>query len=145
MTVRSWRDRACSEVTRRLLAQVVNEGLVSAVLATGGSILCLGSTQPALDGPLRRLLIAIGQDTLFRVQSDQVTTLLRPDDLILPAMLEDDAAGYITTEVDPVTIFNFISPWLASVMRQMSREKGVLHLQNSLDLQGKLMPDALQL
>lgn len=111
----TYQPQARAETTKRLLAQVVNEGWVTT--------LCLSSTTPQQKGIIDCNLVP-NQDTnhatsrRIRVTVNGVLKkqgLWRPNDFQVPVLLfacpDDDDSGI--EEDDPGSIFEFLSPWFA--------------------------------
>lgn len=111
-TPTTYQPQARAETTKRLLAQVVNEGLVS---------LCL-STKHQEDGILGCYLVPNLQDNHSSRRIQVIVNgvlkkqgLWRPNDFHVPVLLfssfpHDDSG---IEEDDPGSIFEFIAPWFA--------------------------------
>lgn len=108
-----YQPQARAETTKRLLAQVVNEGWVT---------LCLSSTTPQQKGIIYCNLVP-NQDTNHATSRRISVTvngvlkkqgLWRPNDFHVPVLLfasPNDDSGI--EEDDPGSIFEFLSPWFA--------------------------------
>lgn len=132
-------DQALFETTKRLLAEIVNEGLVDAT--TGGS-----KNQPVLylhrrfdsnstkdDGTWIRVSLKPGM--VLETKDDRVVAVVRPDSLQPPVVICDGEKE--EKELDPGMLLRFASPWLLGDVRENVLEAIALELQNSARNQGK--------
>ncbi|KAJ5800903.1 uncharacterized protein N7518_002971 [Penicillium psychrosexuale] len=141
MTILSRHDRALFETTKRVLAEIVNEGLVYAKLestATGEpQILCLQSILNPQDGSLVKVPIKAG--TIIETKDDRVVSVVRPDSLQPPVIIADTGHG----ELDPGTLFKFLSTSFSDVAGETVVDEIVQELRNSAanqDIPGMLKP-----
>ncbi|OGM47726.1 hypothetical protein ABOM_004343 [Aspergillus bombycis] len=132
MTVLSRHDQALFETTRRVLAEVVNEGLVNAkveVTAPGGSqTLCLLNPQ---DGIWAKVGIKPG--TVIEMKKNRVISVIRPASLQPPVVLGDTRHQ----ELDPGAIFRFLSASFKDVADETVLETIAQELRNSAKNQEK--------
>lgn len=129
-------DQASFETTKRLLAELVNEGLVDAKLEnstpTSSHHLCLRS----LLGPQDATCVRVGlvADTVVERQDDRVISVVRPDTLQPPVSL----GNAMNQELDPGTIFKFLSPgFIDSTGEKVIAEEIIEELRNSARNQGE--------
>lgn len=136
MTILSRHDRALFETTKRVLAEIVNEGLVYAKLestATGEpQILCLQSILNPQDGTLVKVPIKAG--AVIETKEDLVVSVVRPDSLQPPVVIADTRNG----ELDPGTLFKFLSTSFSDVASERVVDEIVQELRNSAANQGKI-------
>lgn len=107
MTILSRHNRASFETTKRVLAEIVNEGLAHAKLEITTSeepqILCLLSTlNPEGEGLVK---VAIKPGNTIEMRDDRVVSVVRPDSLQPPVILADTNHE----EFDPGTLFKVLS------------------------------------
>ncbi|KAI2720719.1 hypothetical protein CBS147332_3959 [Penicillium roqueforti] len=135
MTILSRHDRALFETTKRVLAEIVNEGLVYAKLestATGEpQILCLQSILNPQDGTLVKVPIKAG--AVIETKDDLVVSVVRPDSLQPPVIIADTRNG----ELDPGTLFKFLSTSFSDVASERVVDEIVQELRNSAANQEK--------
>lgn len=142
MTLLSYQDRASFETTKRLLAEVVNEGLVRATLKfskfPNGTqqrfILC--SNHEPLSKPQKWVEVGVRRGTYIGVQGDRVVSLLRAECLRPPVLV---GASTITAreELDPDVIWKFMIPWLVDEASEALLLKVGIELKNSSVNQGQ--------
>lgn len=138
-------DDALFETTRRLLAEIINEGLVEATVATALDknkqpiqYLYLHPRQDlsvADDARWVRVNVRLG--TTVEVRDGRVAAVVRPDCLEMPVVIgskEDHNGG---EELDPGVLFRFVSPWMAEDASPDVLDGIALELQNSARNQGK--------
>ena len=141
----SKRDKACFETTRRLLSHLINEGL------------CSVSVEPNLSGGLRwlclhdknnvpeahtssRVKVHITTATSVAIESGQVISSVRPDQLVAPVLLEFNLQSPLSTrkELDPGVIFENVYPWFQKICEPSTKDLIKRELQNSAANQGGL-------
>ncbi|KNG82968.1 hypothetical protein ANOM_008953 [Aspergillus nomiae NRRL 13137] len=132
MTVPSWHDQALFETTRRVLAELVNEGLVDAkveVTVPGGSqVLCLLSTQDDIC-----IRVGIKPGTVIEMKEDHVISVVRPASLQPPVVLGDTG----NQELDPGAIFGLLSASFQDTADRTVLEAIAQELRNSAGNQEK--------
>lgn len=138
-------DDGSFETTRRLLAEIVNEGLVEATVATATDkhksvqYLYLHPRQDlSLVDEARWVRVGVRPSTTLETRDGRVAAVVRPDCLEMPVAIgskEDSKGG--EHELDPGVIFRFVSPWLAENAGPDVLDGIALELQNSARNQGK--------
>jgi hypothetical protein len=135
-------DYAAFETTKRLLAQIVNEGLVAAsflrIEFNNTTWLCLQSpesTNPKSN--ISQVRVSICADRLpIITERGQVVSLVRPDSLRPPVILDYHTSFESSNEYDPGTIFEHLYAWFGKMAVIDLREKIVAELRNSAANQG---------
>lgn len=132
MTVLSRHDQALFETTKRVLAEVVNEGLVGAKVEVtaprGPSTLCLLSPD---DGSCVKVGLKPG--TVIEMKEGRVVSVVRPASLQPPVIVGDTR----NQELDPGAIFGVLSAWFKDVANDTMFEAIVQELRNSARNQGR--------
>lgn len=135
MTIPSRHDQACFETTKRVLAEVVNEGLVYGKLeaaAPGGpEMLCLQSLLSPQNGDLIKVAVKAG--TVIESRNSLVVSAVRPDSLQPPVINIDTGEE----ELNPGTLFKFLSTSFSDVADEIVLDAIVQELRNSADNQGE--------
>ncbi len=107
--VTNYRSSARGETTKRLIAQLVNEGLVTLSLLDGTATDQPGArariTGPANANTARRMILPVVDG--FSLSKP----LVRPNDFGLPVTLCTDDGRESKEEDDPGSIFAFSTPW----------------------------------
>jgi hypothetical protein len=134
MAVLSVRERASFEVAKRLLCQILNEGLVSGTLEISeseGSHLCLFRNDCVTEKPekcIRVRLQPTAQAGIF-MRSGRIVSLARPEMLQMPVTLVDGTSeGW---EVRSGALFRFASGLFAENIKATTLEEIALELENS--------------
>lgn len=141
MTRTQYTEHAEFETTRRLLACLINEGLVDFVLQRVESskqrTLCLRSL--ANDGKLSsitQLLVGVSSDTLVD-EVGRICCPIAPEQLELPVRLENNK-GNTFVEANPSNILSAIHEWIPeSIPNVPLLETTQQMLQNSAENQGR--------
>lgn len=124
-------SQALFETTKRLLAEVVNEGLVDATI--GGSkndpYLYLHSRLPATKNDRKWLKVGLQPGTVLETRDGKVAAVVRPDSLQQPVVISN--GGGEEEELDPGTLFQFLSPWLVEDADEDILNEIALELGNS--------------
>lgn len=138
MLAKSNRQLALFETTRRLLAQIANEGLGTAMLEASatGSQYHMILRNPLLAGGKEKIICCIRDTAFFKTIDGRIVTVIRPGDLIPPVILQKENTECIE-EWDPGNIFRFIRDWLPREITEHAREHLISELQNSAANQGK--------
>ncbi|OQE80157.1 hypothetical protein PENNAL_c0047G00432 [Penicillium nalgiovense] len=135
MTILSRHNRASFETTKRVLAEIVNEGLVHAKLeittSEGPQILCLLSTLNPEGESLVK--VAIKPGTIIEMRDDRVVSVVRPGSLQPPVILADTNHE----EFDPGTLFKVLSTSFGDVASGTVLDEIVRELRNSAANQEK--------
>lgn len=141
-------DQACFETTKRLLAEIINEGLVDATVAGSNDDdkpnLCLylhPRQDSAVADDARWVRVSVKPGTILEVRNGRVAAIVRPDSLEMPVVIgskEDSKGG--EEEPDPGVLFRFVSPWLLEDAGQSVLDEIALELENSAVNQGKPCP-----
>lgn len=136
MTILSGPNQASFETTKRVLAEIVNEGLVQAKLELttpeGPHTLCLLSTLNSEGGSLVK--VAIKPGTIIEMRDDRVVSVVRPDSLQPPVIIAD--TNY--EEFDPGTLFKLLSTSFGDVASETVLDEIVRELRNSAANQGRI-------
>ena len=137
------------ETTRRLLACLINEGLVDTVFEASPSQQNSGLHLQALSGSqqessLRRLRVALDSKFDADASFDGNNYPIAPEYLTLPVRLENKV-GDIWNETSPSKILQAIQGWICcSIADGSSFENATRMLQNSAENQGEAYwPDIL--
>ncbi|KAI9368037.1 IucC family-domain-containing protein [Aspergillus egyptiacus] len=132
MAILSRHDQALFETTKRVLAEVVNEGLVNARLegsATDGQqILCI--LNPKGDSSVK---VALTPDTVLETRNGRVISVLRPDSLQPPVTISNASEEVL----DPGTLFKLLSTSFRDVASEGVIDEIVRELRNSAANQEK--------
>ncbi|CAG7916597.1 unnamed protein product [Penicillium olsonii] len=135
MTILSRRDQASFETTKRVIAQIVNEGLAFAKLECPTSeepqILCLQSKLDPQDGSLVKVTIKTG--TIIETRDGIVVSVIKPDSLQPPATIAGTGCG----EFDPGTLFKLLSISFKDIISEKILNEMVDELRNSAANQEK--------
>lgn len=136
MTILSIRDQALFETAKRVLAQIINEGLVSAQLEQSttkeSQTLCLQSILNPQDGRLIKVALKIG--TIIEIRDGLVVSVVRPDSLQPPVTIAATGCG----ESDPGTLFKLLSTSFRDITSDTVLDEMVNELRNSAANQGKV-------
>ena len=137
MTILSKHDQAFFETTKRVLAELVNEGLVHATLEVAApgisQTLCLCSVLHPQDGALVK--VAIKVDTFFETKKDRVVSVVRPDSLQTPVTIVKTG----DEELDPGTLFKILSTSFSNLADEEVLDAMVQELRNSANNQGEII------
>ncbi|KAK6829130.1 hypothetical protein RU639_003328 [Aspergillus parasiticus] len=132
MTALTRHDQALFETTRRVLAEVVNEGLVRAKVevtaSEGPGTLCLLGPQD-----VSWVKVGVTPGTVIEMKEDRVVSVIRPESLQPPVIVEETG----NQELDPGTIFAVLSALLKDVADETVLEAIVQELRNSATNQEK--------
>lgn len=137
------RKQALFETTKRLLSQIVNEGLASVTVeileSTRQQQLCLhdNETPTTNSQPARWVKVNLRPGTRLEVQSGRVISLVRPVSIEAPVILGD--ALFEREEWDPETVFLFMCPWFVHVAGETMLEQIACELRNTADNQGQFL------
>ncbi|BCR87918.1 uncharacterized protein ACHE_40483S [Aspergillus chevalieri] len=130
-------SQALFETTKRLLAEVVNEGLVDATI--GGSknnpYLYLHRRSPAMENDRKWLKVGLQPGIMLETRDGKVTAVVRPDSLQQPVVISNGSGE--EEELDPGILFQFLSPWLVEDADEDILNEIALELGNSARNQGK--------
>ncbi|GMF66906.1 unnamed protein product [Aspergillus oryzae] len=132
MTALTRHDQALFETTRRVLAEVVNEGLVRAKVEVtapeGPGTLCLLSPQD-----VSWVKVGVTPGTVIEMKEDRVVSVIRPESLQPPVIVGETG----NQELDPGAIFAVLSALLKDVADGTVLEAIVRELRNSATNQGR--------
>ncbi|GIJ86766.1 siderophore [Aspergillus pseudoviridinutans] len=134
MTVPPVRERASFEVTKRLLCQILNEGLVSGTLETfepEGPYLCLFSNGCVTEKPgkcIRVRLQPSARAGIF-IRSGRIVSLVRPEMLQMPVTLVD--GPFEGRELRSGPLFQFASSLFTEHVEATTLEEIASGLENS--------------
>jgi hypothetical protein len=138
MTAPSAKERAYFETTRRLLAEIINEGLASATVtvcqSTGQQALILTDSLASPADPENWVKVCLLPNRNLGLKDGKVISLVRPANLQPPVTI--GSSSNKTESFDPEEIFEHICPWLSrdadpALLKEIGRE-----LKNSRDNQG---------
>lgn len=133
--------QALFETTKRLLAEVVNEGLVDATIGESGNKQYLylhGRLRTATETDCKWVKVGLKEGTVLETRDGKVAAVVRPDSLQPPVAIGDgDGDGEGQEELDPGVLFRFLSPWLVENAEESVLDEIALELGNSARNQGK--------
>ncbi|EYE96808.1 uncharacterized protein EURHEDRAFT_514051 [Aspergillus ruber CBS 135680] len=119
------------ETTKRLLAEIVNEGLVDATI--GGSkndqYLYLHSHLPAAKNASKSFKVGLRPGTVLETRDGKVAAVVRPDSLQPPVVIGNGDGQ--EEEHNPEILFRFLSPWLIKDADEDTLNEIALELGNS--------------
>lgn len=137
-------SQALFETTKRLLAEVVNEGLVDATI--GGSkndqCLYLNSRLQATENDRKWVKVGLQPGTVLETRDGKVACVVRPDSLQPPVVVGNGDGE--EEDLDPGAFFKFLSPWLVEDADEEILNEIALELGNSARNQGKPHPPYTQ-
>ncbi|KAL4732808.1 IucC family-domain-containing protein [Aspergillus similis] len=136
MTIPSIQDRSRFETTKRLLAQLVNEGFAVGSLINRQIILHGKKGSKEL-----WIRINIHHDTLLNTDGTRVYPILRPESLQPPVILGKRDSE--TEELEPAAVFRFVSPWFTSFADEECLAKMADQLQSTAKMQAKWLEISL--
>lgn len=118
MELVTYREKASFETTKRLLAQLVNEGLLHADIcipkAAEGYLLRLTSNRSAqISTGIVAVTVQCQSNAYLHVEQNRILPILRPEYLEPPVLVEL-SNGNAIRETDPAEIFRYLSTWLSS-------------------------------
>lgn len=141
-------DQAFFETTKRLLAEIINEGLLDASIAGSNDkhqsnlYLYLHPRQDSsVADDARWVRVNVRPDTKLEARDGRVAAVVRPDSLEMPVVIgsKEESEGS-DEELDPGVLLRFVSPWLLEDAGQTVLDEIALELQNSARNQGKPCP-----
>jgi len=144
MSIPAKRNLALFETTKRLLAQIANEDLITPLLevspATNEQYMCLQNPHSTAEtGEAECVKARIQGEAHIKVDQGKIITIIRPDDLKPPVTIQKSATETVE-EWDPGTIFCIIGHWLPHEIGKEAKEALVEELRNSAANQGELLP-----
>ncbi|QRV99013.1 hypothetical protein RhiJN_27032 [Ceratobasidium sp. AG-Ba] len=133
------------ETTSRLLAVLVNEGLVKATAQDTDTISCLflSSTNDQKNSS-EGIQVSLRQGTKYRLVSPAthdgpmvVIPDLNPADIVAPVTLSSQVGSNASSQLEhrPEKVFDFVAPWLRAEKEVVTKLRG--ELKNSADNQEK--------
>ena len=129
--------QALFETTKRLLAEIVNEGLVDATI--GGSendqYVYLHSRFPAAMDASKWVKVGVREGAVLETRDGKVAAVVRPDSLQPPVVIGNGDGQ--EEELNPEIIFRFLSSWLIKDAGEDTLNEIALELGNSARNQGK--------
>ncbi|GIJ87080.1 siderophore [Aspergillus pseudoviridinutans] len=128
MTVPTTQDRSRFETTKRLLAQLVNEGFAVATLIHQQLIFHSANGDKDLWIRAHRR-----HDTVINTEGNRVLPPLRPECLQPPVLLGKGDSE--TQELEPGAIFRFILPWFTHTAEESILQTMADQLRNSAEMQ----------
>lgn len=136
MEILSQRNQALFETTKRLLCEIINEGLADATIEApepgGQRQLCLYNRNCSQSGD--RVTVNLEPDTIIEMKEDRVISVVRPDSLKPSVlMIKGDTRNQ---ELDPEILFRFMSPWFMGEASETVLEEMAQELRNSANNQG---------
>lgn len=147
MTVLPYHDRASFETTKRLLAEVVNEGLVGATLKFSERAvnqqqrLVLHPTdQTPLSNSRKWVEVGLRRGTYIGMQGDKVVSLVRAESCQPPVTI-GDVNNTEREELDPEAILGFMIPWIVDVASEALLAQVGKELKNSSINQSQYKPE----
>jgi hypothetical protein len=136
MTIDSIAEAPCFETTRRLLAALINEGLVHAVIkgAKNDFHRCLYLSRNDSSGENCSIVVQAAPGALIEDRNGEVLPAVQPSMLCPPVMVK--GLGVENKISDPGDLFTLITPWFEDMASQQVLEEISRHLQNSGSNQG---------
>jgi len=124
------------ETTKRLLAALINEGLVHAVIkgAKNDSYSCLYLSRTDSSEEDCSILVQTAPGALIEDRNGEVLPVVQPSMLCPPVIVKGQ--GVESKVTDPGEIFTLISPWYEDMASQQVLGEISRHLQNSGSNQG---------
>jgi hypothetical protein len=134
MTVPSVRERASFEVAKRLLCQILNEGLVSGTIETfksEGQYLCLFSNGCVTEKPEKRIRVRLQPSARAGIfmRCGRIVSLVRPEMLQMPVTLVDGPSE--GRELRSGALFQFASSLFTEHVEATTLDEIALGLENS--------------
>ncbi|QKX54320.1 uncharacterized protein TRUGW13939_01406 [Talaromyces rugulosus] len=134
MTIPPTSERASFEVAKRLLCQILNEGLVSGTLKTveyGGLYMCLFSNRYITEKPEKYIRVGLQRSAHAGIfaRSGQIVSLVRPEMLQMPVILVDGTSE--RQELRSGALFQFASSLFTEHVEPSTLENITLGLENS--------------
>ncbi|KAH8647799.1 IucC family-domain-containing protein [Xylariales sp. PMI_506] len=123
------RHHAETETTKRLLAQLANEGLLDLELAASMSPPVLRGINPISGGMFKWIEINLAHGS-SGLADDINRSYWRPNDFCVPVVLCSDESR--TFECDPGVIFQFLGPW--NMCDQAIEDEMARELRSSVDM-----------
>jgi hypothetical protein len=130
MTAPTIQDQSRFETTKRLLAQLVNEGFAVTTLIHQQLIFHSANGD-------KQLWIKVNRrhDTLLHTEGTRLLPPLRPECLQPPVLLGNGDSE--TEELEPGAIFRFIFPWFTHTAEESFLETMAEQLRSTAEMQGK--------
>lgn len=138
-------DRALFETTRRLLAEIINEGLVDATIggSTDSPYLNLLPRVDVKSDAAKWVRVAIKPGTALETKDDRVVAVVRPDSLQPPVVIGFHGKEEEREELEPGTLFQLLSPWMVEDASEDVLDDIAHELSNSARNQGESMQTTL--
>jgi hypothetical protein len=130
MSVPTIQDQSRFETTKRLLAQLVNEGFAVATLIHHQLIFHSANGDKVL-----WIRAHLRQDTLIHSEGTRVVAPLRPECLQPPVLL--GKGDRETDELEPGAVFRFIFPWFTHTAEGSFLETMADQLRSTAQMQGE--------
>ena len=134
-------SQALFETTKRLLAEVINEGLVDATVGGSKTDQCLylnSRLHAAGENVHKWVKVGLQPGTVLETRDGKVACVVRPDSLQPPVVIGNGDGE--EEELDPGALFRFLSPWLVEDADEEILNEIALELGNSARNQGKPHP-----
>lgn len=124
-------EEPCFETTKRLLAALINEGLVYAVIkgAKNDPHRCLYLSKDDSSGEECSILVQAAPGALIEDRNGEVLPAMQPSMLCPPVTVK--CRGVESEFTDPGDIFTSINSWFEGMASQQVLEEISRHLQNS--------------
>ncbi|KAF7593530.1 hypothetical protein BBP40_011258 [Aspergillus hancockii] len=139
MTVIARHDRACFETTRRLLAEIINEGLATATANTLDSTkqryLVISSNYERLETPEKYMKVSLQPGAYVGLKDSKVVSLVRPENFEPPVVILEDTTERVV--LDPELVLDFMRPWLQDGANELLLTEIGKELKNSSNNQEK--------
>lgn len=138
-------DRALFGTTRRLLAEIINEGLVDATIggSTDSPYLNLLPRVDVQSDAAKWVRVAIKPGTALETKDDRVVAVVRPDSLQPPVVIGFHGKEEEREELEPGTLFQLLSPWMVEDASEDVLDDIAHELSNSARNQGESMQTTL--
>lgn len=130
----------CFETTKRLLAALINEGLISARISGSKQephrIIHLSQNEAGPDGESVPMAVQVTPGALIEDRNGEVLPVIQPNMLHPPVVVIRE--GIEDKMVDPGQVFDVISPWFKDTASQSAIDEVSRHLRSSGSNQGQI-------
>lgn len=135
MAIFSQKDEAQFETSKRLLTQLINEGLVKASINIHKQTLELSALSSNEASAPKMVTVGMNHFPARFTKTDVITSIVRPEFMKSPILLSNGQSEWI--ELEPGAIFTFVSAWFPTEIDPAAVDRVAQELQNSSLFQGK--------